>query len=419
MLPTIDQGNLVISTFDFLPELVLALGIVALLLVRLCRSFDRVHLGGLASLIVLIALGLSLLQWLGGAGLRDLLQTFGTAPGSELSAWVGQRSLSSPQLSTATLLYGSGEGGMLVYDYFTVYFRVFLCTFALLVIWLTGLTGIPDREDSADFYCLLLGATLGMSLMASAAHLLMVFIAIEMASLPGYALAGFLKGRRASSEAALKYVVYGGGSAGIMLYGISLLAALRHRLSAGRRRRPGRQLSPRRRRHRLRPADRPRRALLPGRHRLQARCRAVPFLVPRRLRGGQRRGGRLPVGRLQGGGPGPARPLHHAARRTRSAHQRCRRRHGPALPGAGALPGPYPGLFRRIDRHLREPGGVSSDQPQTPAGLLHHRPRRLHAHGPVYPYPAGRRGGAVLPGRLPGHEPGRLCRRRLPAQPDT
>src|SRR6476646_4201575 len=45
-----------------------------------------------------------------------------------------------------------------------------------------------------------------------------------MTSLPSYALAGFLKGRRQSSEAALKYVVYGGGASGIMLYGISLLA---------------------------------------------------------------------------------------------------------------------------------------------------------------------------------------------------
>jgi NADH-quinone oxidoreductase subunit N len=54
----------------------------------------------------------------------------------------------------------------------------------------------------------------------------MVFIAIEMASLPSYALAGFLKGRRQSSEAALKYVVYGGGASGVMLYGISLLAGM-------------------------------------------------------------------------------------------------------------------------------------------------------------------------------------------------
>src|SRR5207237_294153 len=75
-----------------------------------------------------------------------------------------------------------------------------------------------------DFYTLLLGAVVGMSIMASANHLLMVFMGVEMASVPSYALAGFLKGNRSSSEAALKYVVYGGGAAGVMLYGISLLA---------------------------------------------------------------------------------------------------------------------------------------------------------------------------------------------------
>src|SRR5262249_54221440 len=111
-----------------------------------------------------------------------------------------------------------------VYDHITVFVRCFLYLFTALNIWLSRLTRIPDREDSADFYVLLLGATLGMALMAASNHLLMVFMAVEMASLPSYALAGFLKGRRLSSEAALKYVVYGGGAAGVMLYGISLLA---------------------------------------------------------------------------------------------------------------------------------------------------------------------------------------------------
>src|SRR6185436_19115499 len=41
-----------------------------------------------------------------------------------------------------------------------------------------------------------------------------------------YALTGLLKGRRKSSEAALKYAVYGAGAAGIMLYGLSLLAGI-------------------------------------------------------------------------------------------------------------------------------------------------------------------------------------------------
>src|SRR5581483_9211201 len=112
----------------------------------------------------------------------------------------------------------------LVSDSLTLFARLVLLGAAALTIALTLLTGIPDREDSGDFHVLLLGGTLGMLLMASANHLLMAYIAVEMASLPSYALAGFLKGQRRGSEAALKYVVYGGGASGVMLYGISLLA---------------------------------------------------------------------------------------------------------------------------------------------------------------------------------------------------
>jgi NADH-quinone oxidoreductase subunit N len=65
-----------------------------------------------------------------------------------------------------------------------------------------------------------------MLLMASANNLLILFLGVEMASVPSYAMVGFLKGRRQSSEASLKFVVYGAGAAGVMLYGISLLAGL-------------------------------------------------------------------------------------------------------------------------------------------------------------------------------------------------
>jgi NADH-quinone oxidoreductase subunit N len=114
--------------------------------------------------------------------------------------------------------------GMLLFDGFTVYFRSVLLIFAVLFLVMTRLSGIPDSEDGADFYTLILGATLGMCIMASANHLLMIFLGVEMASVPSYALAGILKGRRQSSEAALKYSVFGAGTAGVMLYGISLLA---------------------------------------------------------------------------------------------------------------------------------------------------------------------------------------------------
>ncbi len=126
---------------------------------------------------------------------------------------------------------GSDQGsgmftGLLLFDGFTAFFRVFLLVSIILIVWLTQLSGIPDREDGPDFFILLLGSTLGMMLMASANHMLMLFLAIEMTSVPSYVMVGFLKGRKTASEAALKYVVYGGGAAGVMLYGISLLAGL-------------------------------------------------------------------------------------------------------------------------------------------------------------------------------------------------
>lgn len=116
--------------------------------------------------------------------------------------------------------------GMLVYDGFTVFMRGILLGFAVLFVIFTRLSGIPDKEDAPDIYTLVLGSILGMCLMASANHLLVVFLAVEMASVPSYALAGMLKGRRVGSEAALKYSVYGAGAAGVMLYGISLVAGI-------------------------------------------------------------------------------------------------------------------------------------------------------------------------------------------------
>jgi NADH-quinone oxidoreductase subunit N len=190
------QGRLALDLLAFLPELLVCVAIVLLLLMRLIGWFDRIHLGGVALAVTLCALAVSVDQWLGDAA--------------------DPRALRVNSLNLFS--------GLLVYDNLTIFLKMFLLGFDVLLIWLALVTGIPDREDSGDFFCLLLGATLGMMLMASANHLLMVFLAVEMASLPSYALAGFLKGRRQSSEAALKYVVYGGGAAGVMLYGISLLA---------------------------------------------------------------------------------------------------------------------------------------------------------------------------------------------------
>ncbi|MBI3861821.1 MAG: NADH-quinone oxidoreductase subunit N [Planctomycetia bacterium] len=190
----------------FGPELILIGTIVALLLVRLFNA-DK-YLPG--SIVAIIGTALALARAAAQFWMMQN-QTSGSAPGIQDVSAVGP----FPMFT-----------GLLLYDPFTVYFRIFLLLFLLFVEWLTVVTGIPDLEDAPDFYVLLLGSTLGMMLMASANHLLMVFLAVEMTSVPSYAMVGFLKGRKSSSEAALKYVVYGAGAAGVMLYGISLLSGL-------------------------------------------------------------------------------------------------------------------------------------------------------------------------------------------------
>lgn len=116
--------------------------------------------------------------------------------------------------------------GMLVHDGFSVVIKAFLLAFLLLFFVLVKLTQAHGRPDSPDFTTLVLGSALGMCLMVSANHMLMIFLAIEMASVPSYAMVAIHRHDRKGSEAALKYAVYGAGTAGVMLYGISLLCGM-------------------------------------------------------------------------------------------------------------------------------------------------------------------------------------------------
>ncbi len=187
-------SNTTNSVSLFRPELVLCATIVLMLLVRVFRCGEKIHAFWIALIGAAAGFWFSI-PW-------NQLDALGGMPRQELFT------------------------GMLVYDSFTIYFRAILLLFAVLFVIFTRISGIHDKEDSADFYSLVLGGILGMCIMASANHLLTIFLGVEMASVPSYALAGMLKGRPKSSEAALKYSIYGAGAAGVMLYGISLLAGV-------------------------------------------------------------------------------------------------------------------------------------------------------------------------------------------------
>ncbi len=112
-------------------------------------------------------------------------------------------------------------GGMLRNDWMAYTFQlVFTAGAALTVVFARGWKSVHKR---GEFYALLTISTLGMSLMAAAGDIVMLFLAIETASIPLYVLAGFSKTDEKSVEAGFKYLLFGAVTSAVMLYGFSLL----------------------------------------------------------------------------------------------------------------------------------------------------------------------------------------------------
>lgn len=126
-----------------------------------------------------------------------------------------------------TLGQGSGSivifGGMLVVDGFSRFLHV--------LFLLSGLVGIAlaydylkrMEIDLGEYYILLLFTVSGMMLMAVAADLIVIFLALELLSIPLYVLAGFARPRVESEEAAMKYFLLGAFAAGFVVYGIAMV----------------------------------------------------------------------------------------------------------------------------------------------------------------------------------------------------
>src|SRR5262245_13812471 len=95
LLPSVDGGAILESMLEFLPELLLCVAVVFLLLLRLFRAFDKVHLGSLALVFTLLALGVSVLQWLGSNGPPRLFE-MGGEPVYLRAHSPGSRDVTSP-----------------------------------------------------------------------------------------------------------------------------------------------------------------------------------------------------------------------------------------------------------------------------------------------------------------------------------
>lgn len=82
---------------------------------------------------------------------------------------------------------------------------------------------IKNERNQGEYYALVLIAVIGMSFVATAADLIVIFIGIEIAGIASYALTGFQKTVKRSTEAAMKYFIIGGFSSAITLFGISMI----------------------------------------------------------------------------------------------------------------------------------------------------------------------------------------------------
>ena len=118
---------------------------------------------------------------------------------------------------------GPGFYGLVESDSFSFFFRLLVGSVAFLVVLAAGPYLDRERLPVAEFYALLLFATAGMGVLASAQELLTAFIGLEISSISSYILAGYRRDSLKSSESAMKYFLLGSFATAFFLYGIALV----------------------------------------------------------------------------------------------------------------------------------------------------------------------------------------------------
>lgn len=186
-----------ISWVAIFPELLLALGAAAVLLVEVQWKPRSGVLGSVAAGAIVLSAAVTIVQWI-QAG--DAIE-------------VGQ---------TGDLIVFSG---LVVMDGFAVFGRfalVALTAFGLLAGW-KYIESLGRR--AAEAIALILLATAGFSIMVASNNLVMMFMGLEVGSIALYVLAGMSRERVRSDEAAIKYFLLGSFASAIFVYGVALLYA--------------------------------------------------------------------------------------------------------------------------------------------------------------------------------------------------
>jgi NADH-quinone oxidoreductase subunit N len=118
---------------------------------------------------------------------------------------------------------GSSYIGLFTVDPFSLFIKILVLAAAALALVLSLDYNEHQHLARFEFPVLMLFATVGMMVMASASNLMSLYMGLELQSLAIYVLAAFARNDVRSSEAGLKYFVLGALASGLLLYGISLV----------------------------------------------------------------------------------------------------------------------------------------------------------------------------------------------------
>ncbi len=118
--------------------------------------------------------------------------------------------------------------GMVAVDPFGVFFKLIVIASSILIVFFSYSSEEINKtiDRLGEYYALIFGMMLGMFFMITATDFILIYLSLELLSLSSYVLSGFTKLRDRNSEAALKYLLYGAVSSGLMLFGISLIYGL-------------------------------------------------------------------------------------------------------------------------------------------------------------------------------------------------
>lgn len=186
---------------------------------------DYVVLPGLVAAVAVVQFALAALWRDRPRTLGAVLAVIGFAGGLGVTVWQwvsqGLTEATQPLLVTQSLL-----GDMVAVDGVALFTRFTVCAVGIIAVPL-GFAYLEERRiHRGEYYPLLLFTATGMTLLASSADLIMVFIAIEVFSLALFILTGFARRDLNSQEAAIKYFLVGAFSSALLLYGIALVYGL-------------------------------------------------------------------------------------------------------------------------------------------------------------------------------------------------